>query len=196
MNSPPARWALTHLDAWTWLVAEYRIWLIVILTAIGFAAPLLIASRKHRPRPAPSVVIGSAAMALGFSAATVTACSLLHFSDLRWLAPGHRATAHLSAPGGLFSFAKPIVAVVNSVAGVPAEFRAIEVSIHAAITRAPGSGCPFRGGPDLAPGPPRRHQADRAGRNTKISRRVRAETAIGSRDARNRQADTAPITQI
>jgi hypothetical protein len=98
MNSSPARWALAHLDAWTWLVAEYRIWLIVIATLIGIAAPLLSAARKRRPRPAPSVVIRSAAMALGFSAATVTACSLLHFSDLRWLAPGQRATAHLSAP--------------------------------------------------------------------------------------------------
>ena len=48
--------------------------------------------------------------------------------------PGQRATAHLSAPGGLFSFAKPIVAVVNSVAGVPAEFRATQVSVHAALT--------------------------------------------------------------
>ena len=134
MNSSPARWALAHLDAWTWLVAEYRIWLIVIATVIGIAAPLLSATRKRRPRPAPSVVIRSAAMALGFSAATVTACSLLHFSDLRWLAPGQRATAHLSAPGGLFSLAKPIVAVVNSVAGVPAEFRAAQVSVHAAIT--------------------------------------------------------------
>jgi hypothetical protein len=134
MNSGPARWALAHLDAWTWLVAEYRTWLIVIATVIGMAAPLLGAARKHRPRPAPSVVIRSAAMALGFSAATVTACSLLHFSDLRWLAPGQRAGAHLSAPGGLFSFAKPIVAVVNSVAGVPAEFRAAQVSVHAAVT--------------------------------------------------------------
>ena len=107
MNSGLARWTLAHLDAWTWLVAEYRIWLIVIVTLIGLAAPFLSAARKHRPRPAPSVVIRSAAMALGFSAATVTACSLLHFSDLRWLAPGQRATAHLSAPGGLFSFAKP-----------------------------------------------------------------------------------------
>jgi len=69
MNSSPARWALAHLDAWTWLVAEYRIWLIVIATVIGIAAPLLSAARKRRPRPAPSVVIRSAAMALGFSAA-------------------------------------------------------------------------------------------------------------------------------
>lgn len=66
MNSGPARWALAHLDAWTWLVAEYRTWLIVIATVIGMAAPLLGAARKHRPRPAPSVVIRSAAMALGF----------------------------------------------------------------------------------------------------------------------------------
>jgi hypothetical protein len=132
MNSGPARWALAHLNAWTWLVAEYRIWLIVIASVIGIAAPLLSASRKRGPRPAPSVVIRSAAMALGFSAAAVTACSLLHFSDLRWLAPSQRATAHLSAPGGLFSFARPIVTVVNSVAGVPAEFRATQVAVHVA----------------------------------------------------------------
>ena len=134
MNSGPARWALAHLDAWTWLVAEYRTWLIVIATVIGVAAPLLSAARKQRPRPAPSVVIRSAAMALGFSAATVTACSLLHFSDLRWLPPGQRATVHLSAPGGPFGFVKPIVAAVNSVAGVPAEVRATQVSVHAAVT--------------------------------------------------------------
>jgi hypothetical protein len=134
MNSGPARWALAHLNAWTWLVAEYRVWLIVISSVIGIAAPLLSASRKRRPRPAPSVVIRSAAMTLGFSAAAVTACSLLHFSDLRWLAPSQRATAHLSAPGGLFSFARPIVTVVNSVAGVPAEFRATQVAVHVAAT--------------------------------------------------------------
>jgi hypothetical protein len=98
MNSGPARWALAHVDAWTWFVAEYRTWLIVIATVAGLVAPLLSAARKHQPRPAPSVVIRSAAMALGFSAAVVTACSLLHFSDLRWLAPGQRATAHLSVP--------------------------------------------------------------------------------------------------
>jgi hypothetical protein len=134
MNSGPARWVLARLDAWTWLAAEYRTWLIVIATIIGIAAPILGAARRHRPRPASPVVIRSAAMALGFSAATVTACSLLHFSDLRWLPPGQRATAHLSAPGGPFSFAKPIVAVVNSVAGVPAEVRATQVSVHAAIS--------------------------------------------------------------
>jgi hypothetical protein len=134
MKSGPARWALAHLDAWTWLIAEYRIWLIVIATVIGIAAPLVSAARAGRPKPTPSVIIRSAAMALGFSAATATACCLLHFSDLRWLPPGQRVSTHLSAPGGLFSFAKPIVAVVNTVAGVPAEFRATQVSVHAAIT--------------------------------------------------------------
>ena len=134
MNSGPARWAVAHLGTWTWLVAEYRTWLIVIATVIGIAAPLLSAARKNRPRPAPSLIIRSAAMALGLSAATATACSLLHFSDLRWLPPDQRAAAHLNAPGGLFSFAKPIVAAVNSVAGIPAEFRATQVSVHAAIT--------------------------------------------------------------
>jgi hypothetical protein len=132
MNSGVARWALTHLDDWTWLVAEYRVWLITFATVIGLAAPLLGAARKRRAKTAPSQAIRSGAMALAFSAATVTVCSLLHFSDLRWLAPNQRAATHLSAPGGLFSFVKPIVAVVNSVAGVPAEFRATQVSVHTA----------------------------------------------------------------
>jgi hypothetical protein len=132
MNSGVARWALTHLDDWTWLVAEYRVWLITLATVVGLAAPLLGAARKHRTMPAASVVIRSGAMALAFSAATVAVCSLLHFSDLRWLEPSQRTTAHLSAPGGLFSFAKPIVAVVNSVAGVPAELRATQVAVHTA----------------------------------------------------------------
>jgi hypothetical protein len=72
-------------------------------------------------------------MALGFSAATVTLCSLLHFSDLRWLAPGERSTTHLTAPGGVFSFARPMVTVVNSIAGIPVEFRAAQISVHTAI---------------------------------------------------------------
>lgn len=133
MSSGVARWALVHLDGWTWLVAEYRVWLITLATVIGLAAPLLGAARKHLPRPAPSLVIRSGAMALAFSAVTVAICSLLHFSDLRWLAPNQRTTAHLSAPGGLLSFSKPIVAVINSIAGIPAEFQATQVSVHTAI---------------------------------------------------------------
>lgn len=133
MSSGTARWALAHLDGWTWLVAEYRVWLITLATVIGLAVPLLVAARKHLPRPAPTLVIRSGAMALAFSAAMVTICSLLHFSDLRWLAPGQRATAHLSAPGGPFGFAKPIVSVINSIAGIPVEYRATQVSVHTAI---------------------------------------------------------------
>ena len=133
MGSGAARWALTHVDDWTWLVAEYRAWLITLAAVIGLAAPLLGAARKHVPRPAPSLVIRSGAMALAFSAATVTVCSLLHFSDLRWLAPDQRETVHLSAPGGLLGIAKPVVAVVNSVAGLPAEVRATQVSVHTAF---------------------------------------------------------------
>jgi hypothetical protein len=133
MNSGTARSALAHLNDWTWLVAEYRVWLRALATIIGLAAPLLSAARNRIPRPAPSLVIRSGALALAFSAAAVTVCSLLHFSDLRWLAPDQRKVVHLSAPGGLLSFAKPLVVTVNSVAGIPVELRATEVSVHTAI---------------------------------------------------------------
>jgi hypothetical protein len=133
MSSGAARSVLAHLDGLTWLVAEYRVWLITIVTVVGLAVPLLVAAGKHLRRPAPSLVIRSGAMALAFSAAMVTICSLLHFSNLRWLAPGQRATAHLSAPGGPFGFAKPIVFVINSIAGIPVEYRATQVSVHTAI---------------------------------------------------------------
>ena len=133
MSSGAERWALVHLDGWTWLVAEYRVWLITLATVIGLAMPLLGAARKHLPRPAPSLLIRSGATALALSAATVAICSLLHFSDLRWLAPNQRTAVHLSAPGGLFSSAKPIVAAVNSIAGIPVEYRATQVSVHTAI---------------------------------------------------------------
>jgi hypothetical protein len=133
MNSGAAHWALVHIDGWTWLVADYRVWLITLATVASLAAPFLGAAWKHRRPPAPSVVIRSGTMALGFSAAAVTVCSLLHFSDLRWLAPGERSTAHVPQPGGVFSFAKPMVTVVNSIAGIPVEFRAAQVSVHTAI---------------------------------------------------------------
>jgi hypothetical protein len=133
MSSGAERWALVHVDDWTWLVAEYRVWLITLAAVIGLAAPLLGAARRHVPRPAPSLIIRSGATALAFSAAAVAICSMLHFSDLRWLAPEQRKMVHLSAPGGLLSFAKPMVVVVNSVAGIPAELQAAQVSVHTAI---------------------------------------------------------------
>jgi hypothetical protein len=83
MSSGVARWALVHLNGWTWLVAEYRVWLITLATVIGLAAPLLGAARKKLPRPAPSLVIRSGAMALAFSAAAVAICSLLHYAGWR-----------------------------------------------------------------------------------------------------------------
>ena len=68
MSSGAARWALAHLDGWTWLVAEYRVWLITLATVTGLAVPLLVAARKHLPQPAPSLVIrsGDSALALAF----------------------------------------------------------------------------------------------------------------------------------
>ena len=69
MSSGAARWALAQLDGWTWFAAEYRIWLITLATVTGLAVPLLVAARKQLPRPAPSLVIRSGAMALAFSRA-------------------------------------------------------------------------------------------------------------------------------
>ena len=127
------RWALVHLNDWTWFVAEYRFWLIVLATVVGGVAPLLSAARKRLPGTAPSRVIRSAAMALALSAAAVAICSLLHFSDLRWLPANQRGSLHVSAPGGFLGFTKPAVTVINSVAGLPAEWRATQVSVHTAI---------------------------------------------------------------
>jgi hypothetical protein len=127
------RWALVHLNDWTWFIAEYRVWLIVGATVIGGVAPLLRAARKNLPPTAPSRVIRGAAMALALSAAVVAICSLLHFTDLRWLPVNQRGSLHVSAPGGFLGFTKPAVTVLNSVAGLPAEWRATQVSVHTAI---------------------------------------------------------------
>ena len=132
MSSGTARWVLVHLNDWTWYVAEYRVWLIVLATLIGVAAPLLSAGSK-RVSPAPSLVVRSGAIALALSAAVVAICSLLHFSDLRWLPPNQRGSVHLSAPGGLFGFTRPAVGVLNSVADLPSEWRAAQLSVHTAI---------------------------------------------------------------
>jgi hypothetical protein len=133
VSSGLVRWALVHLNDWTWYVAEYRFWLIVLATVIGGVAPLLSTARKRLPSAAPSRVIRSAAMALALSSAVVAICSLLHFSDLRWLPVNQRGSVHVSAPGGFLGFTKPAVTVINSVAGLPAEWRATQVSVHTAI---------------------------------------------------------------
>jgi hypothetical protein len=133
VNLGQLRWAAVELNDWTWLVAQYRGWVIALATVIGGAAPLLRAARKRLPRPAPSLVIRSGGTALALSAAGVAICSLLHFSDLRWLPPDQRVSVHLSAPGGFLGFAKPAVTVLNAVAGLPADWLAVQVSVHTAI---------------------------------------------------------------
>jgi hypothetical protein len=127
------RWALAQLNEWTWAVAQYRGWLIALATVAGGAAPVLSAARRHLPKAAPLLVVRGGAIALALSAATVAVSSLLHFSDLRWLPPSQRRTLHLSAPGGVLGFARPTVKVVNSVAGLPVEWRAVQASVHTAI---------------------------------------------------------------
>jgi hypothetical protein len=132
MSSGAARWALVHLNEWTWLVAQYRVWLITIATVIGVAAPLMSAARKHVPA-AMALVVRSGAIALALSSVAVAICSLLHFSDLRWLPPSQRGSVHVSAPGGIFGFTKPAVGVLNSVADLPVEWRAAQIAVHTAI---------------------------------------------------------------
>jgi hypothetical protein len=123
----------THLNDWTWLAVEYRVWLIILVTIIGLAAPLVAAARRDGPRPAPSLVVRSGAIGLALSSALIAICSLLHFSDLRWLPASQRGSVHVSAPGGVFGFTKPAVGVINSVANLPAEWQATQVAVHTAI---------------------------------------------------------------
>jgi hypothetical protein len=124
---------LTDLNDWTWLAVEYRVWLIILATVIGLLVPLVAAARRDMPKPAPSLVVRSGAIGLGLSSALMAICALLHFSDLRWLAPSQRGSVHVSAPGGVFGFAKPAVGVINSVANLPAEWRATQIAVHTAI---------------------------------------------------------------
>jgi hypothetical protein len=134
MDFQQVRWLVAGLNDWTWLVAQYRGWLITLATVAGIAGPLLRAARKGLPRPVPSLVIRNGAFALAWSSAAVAICSLLHFSDLRWLPSGQRGDLHLSALGGLLGhFTNSAVSVLNSVAGLPAEWRAAQIAVHTAI---------------------------------------------------------------
>jgi hypothetical protein len=133
VNTGLVKSILAHLNDWTWVAVEYRVWVIILATVVGLALPLLTAARSDGPRPAPSLVIRSGAIGLGLSSALMAVCSLLHFSDERWLAPGQRGSVHVSAPGGVLGFAKPAVGVINSVAGLPVEWRATQVAVHTAI---------------------------------------------------------------
>jgi hypothetical protein len=123
----------TDLNDWTWLAAEYRVWLIIAATVIGLAVPLVAAARRDMPRPAPSLAVRGGAIGLALSSALAAICCLLHFSDLRWLPVGQRGSVHVSAPGGVFGLAKPAFGVINSVANLPAEWQATQTAVHAAI---------------------------------------------------------------
>jgi hypothetical protein len=133
VNSGLVKSIAADLNDWTWVAVEYRVWVIILATAIGLALPLLSASRRDMPRPAPSLVIRSGAVGLGLSSALMAVCSLLHFSDQRWLPVSQRGIVHVSAPGGVFGFTKPAVGVINSVASLPVEWRAAQVAVHTAI---------------------------------------------------------------
>ena len=133
MNSGLVKSIAAHLNDWTWVAVEYRVWLIILATAIGLAVPLLGTARRDMPRPGPSLVIRSGAVGLALSSAFMAICSLLHFSDQRWLPASQRGSVHVSAPGGVFGFAKPAVGVINSVANLPVEWRATQVAVHTAI---------------------------------------------------------------
>jgi hypothetical protein len=134
MNFQQARWIAEQLNELTWTIAQYRVWVIVLITLAGVVMPLLKARRGGKPLPTPSMCIHSGGATLAFSSAVVAVSSLLHFSDLRWLPPGQRGALYVSAPGGVFgSFAKPVITAVNSVAGIPAEWRAAQMAIHTAI---------------------------------------------------------------
>jgi len=105
VNSGLVKSIVAHLNDWTWVAVEYRVWVIILATAIGLAIPLLSAARRDAPRPAPSLVVRGGAVGLGLSSALMSVCALLHFSDQRWLAPSQRGSVHVSAPGGVFGYA-------------------------------------------------------------------------------------------
>jgi hypothetical protein len=133
VNSGLVKSALRDLNDWTWVAVEYRVWVIILATAVGLLLPIVAAVRRDMPRPAASLVVRSGAVGLGLSSGFMAICALLHVSDLRWLAPSQRGSVHVSAPGGIFGFAKPAVGVINSVANLPAEWRATQIAVHTAI---------------------------------------------------------------
>jgi len=65
VNSGLVKSIVAHLNDWTWVAVEYRVWIILLATAIGLALPVLTAARSDAPRPAPSLVIRSGAVGLG-----------------------------------------------------------------------------------------------------------------------------------
>lgn len=118
----------------TWQIVALRVLLMVLTVVLGTATPMLRA-RRRQVRPSRLLAFRSGASALSFMSAIVAICSLLHFSDLRWLPPSQRGGLHLSAPGGLFgSLTGHATAVINSFASIPAEWHAAQIAVPTAIT--------------------------------------------------------------
>jgi hypothetical protein len=68
---------------------------IILATVIGLSLPLVTAATSGAPRPALSLVMRGGAVGLALSSALISVCSLLHFTDLRWLAANQRGSVHV-----------------------------------------------------------------------------------------------------
>ena len=78
-----------RLNEWTWVIAQGRGW---VTAAAVWAGVLWQGFRAlHRgTRPAPSACIHNGAVMLTGSATVVAVCTLLHFTDLRWVPQAQR----------------------------------------------------------------------------------------------------------
>jgi hypothetical protein len=138
MNFQQLSVIMERLNELTWVIAMGRGWVIALATLAGVTVPLLAARLGGRPRPALSACVYGGSSMLAFSASAAAVSILLHVSDLRWLAPGQRVTPHVSAPGGLVGsmvggFLKPLIAVANTAAAIPAEWKVVQLSFHTAL---------------------------------------------------------------
>ena len=67
MNFQQARWIAEQLNELTWTIAQYRVWVIVLITLAGVVMPLLKARRGGKPLPTPSMCIHSGGATLAFT---------------------------------------------------------------------------------------------------------------------------------
>ena len=116
-------WLLGQLNDWTWRLAEAGFWLIAFCCVSAVAVPWVVAHYRARPRPATAILVRKFAGALALTASIVAICSLLHFSDLRWLAPDQRGV-HLSGP---------FTGVLSGIVNVVPEWHAAKLAIQTAI---------------------------------------------------------------
>ena len=135
MSVGQVRWALGQLDDWTWLVAQYRGWLIVLAVVVGGAAPLLSAARKrlptrHAPSPGRSRRRHGTRAVLGCGG-HLLAVALQRSPALAGAGPaGQRVSERTKR---LAWFHQAGRGRAQLVAGLPAEWRAAQASVHTAI---------------------------------------------------------------